>query len=57
MAKLSEIIKFLDGELELKQYDDHSLNGLQVEGESEITSIAVSVDAGESVIEDAKSGH
>jgi dinuclear metal center YbgI/SA1388 family protein len=51
MAPLQEIVRFLDAELRLTEFEDSCLNGLQVESGENVTRIAVSVDAGESVIE------
>lgn len=53
---LSEIVTFLDTELQLSAYSDVALNGLQIEsGQAEISKIAFAVDAGLSVIEQAVS--
>ena len=53
MIATSEITKLLDAELNIVDFEDSGLNGLQVEGSSTVTSVAVSVDAGELVIEKA----
>lgn len=55
MAKLNEIINFCNSILNIKAYQDDSLNGLQVEPENqEIESIAISVDSGLSVIKEVQ---
>lgn len=53
MAKTSDILDYLDSELKFSDFSDASLNGLQVAGSDQVRSIAVSVDAGLSVIERA----
>jgi dinuclear metal center YbgI/SA1388 family protein len=53
MANIKEILSFIDSELNPKSFTDHCLNGLQVEGKSEIKKIAVAVDCGLSIIEQA----
>jgi len=46
MAKLQDIVSFLDEYLDAKNVKDNSWNGLQVEGGSEITKVMCAVDAG-----------
>ena len=53
MAAQEQIVTFLDQELRISEFDDASLNGLQVEGGGEVNKLAVAVDAGLSVIEAA----
>ena len=53
MANRDQITEFLSRELELDRFQDASLNGLQVEGATEISKLAVAVDAGLSVIQRA----
>lgn len=53
MAKLLEITKFLDQALALSAYEDASQNGLQIEGRDEVKVVAVAVDAGERVADQA----
>lgn len=53
MIEISDITKLLDAELRIDEFEDSSLNGLQVEGSPTVTSIAVAVDAGELTIENA----
>jgi len=43
--KLDELTSFLDEYLAIYEYADDSLNGLQVEGEKEVSKIALAVDA------------
>lgn len=45
MTNAVEIAKFLDRELHLSDFEDHSCNGLQVENTGEIKKIAFAVDA------------
>jgi len=54
MVLLKEIVEFLDGELGIKDVEDSSNNGLQVEGKKEIKKIAFAVDACMEVFEKAK---
>lgn len=56
MAQLTEINRFIAESLEFDRFEeaDTSLNGLQVEGNSEVTRIAAAVDAGIAVIEGAR---
>ena len=53
MAALFDILAFLNRELEIPAYDDSSLNGLQVEGRPEVRKLAVAVDSGLAVIQEA----
>lgn len=53
MAELKKILAYLDTTLALSQFDDTSLNGLQVEGSGQVLKIAAAVDAGISVIDEA----
>jgi len=46
MAKLKEIVGFLDEYLEINEFEDRSWNGLQFEGKSEVKKILFAVDAG-----------
>ncbi|WP_041230625.1 Nif3-like dinuclear metal center hexameric protein [Deinococcus peraridilitoris] len=48
-----ELVRWLDEYLNLSRYPDPSDNGLQIEGKSEITRVAVSVDTSLRTIEDA----
>ncbi len=43
--KLDEMVAFLDDFLAIKDWDDKSINGLQVEGKREVRKIAFAVDA------------
>ena len=45
MAELYEIVRFLDDYLNVKEWEDKSRNGLQVEGKSEVNKVAFAVDA------------
>lgn len=55
MAKLSEIVEFLDLELKISEIPDYSgaHNGLQLENGGEVTKVAVAVDASLDVVEQA----
>lgn len=53
MAALHEIVDFLAEYLKLDEFEDSSLNGLQIEGAAEVTKIGAAVDAGLAVLEDA----
>ena len=58
MTQLASIIEYLDDLLDTKSYYDSSLNGLQVENpKQEINTVALAVDAGESVIRKAVTTH
>ncbi|MGM0438835.1 MAG: Nif3-like dinuclear metal center hexameric protein [Patescibacteria group bacterium] len=52
MEKLNKIIKFLDDYLQVKEVDDKSWNGLQVEGSEEVDKIAFCVTAGAEVFKE-----
>jgi dinuclear metal center YbgI/SA1388 family protein len=54
MAKLKEVVKFLDEELGIKDVEDSSNNGLQVQGKEEVKKIAFAVDACMEVFKKAK---
>jgi len=43
--KLNEIVDFLDDFLKIKEWEDRSMNGLQVEGKNQVSKIAFAVDA------------
>ena len=43
--KLKELVEFLDYELDIKNINDTSLNGLQVEGKQDIRRVGLAVDA------------
>lgn len=45
MTSRKEVISFLESELELANFTDSSLNGLQIEGSAEVRQIGVAVDA------------
>lgn len=53
MAELKHIADYLSQELALDRFEDSSLNGLQFEGRGKVEHVAVAVDAGLSVIEEA----
>lgn len=55
MTKLKDVCNFLDKELKVFDYKDASTNGIQIENPASksIKKIAVAVDAGESIIENA----
>ena len=55
MASLDEIVQFLDEELRLSEVPDYpgALNGLQLEGASEVRRVAAAVDASLLVVEKA----
>ena len=53
MTSRDQIVEYLNQKLRIREIGDSSLNGLQVEGRSDITRIAVAVDSGRSVIERA----
>jgi len=44
-AKLRDIVTWLDRELQIKDFDDSSANGLQVEGGAEVRRVGLAVDA------------
>ncbi len=44
-AKLRDIVTWLDGELKTGDFDDGSINGLQVEGNAEVWKVGLAVDA------------
>ncbi|MBI2021648.1 Nif3-like dinuclear metal center hexameric protein [Candidatus Daviesbacteria bacterium] len=46
MAKLTDIVKFLDDYLEIEEIEDGAWNGLQFEGKSEVSKIGFAVDSG-----------
>jgi dinuclear metal center YbgI/SA1388 family protein len=52
--KTSQLIKFLDKQLHIKEIEDYSLNGLQVQGSSEVFKIGLAVDASLDAIKEAK---
>lgn len=53
MAYLADITRFLSATLDLRDFPDSSLNGLQVEGREQVQHVATAVDAGLAVIEEA----
>ena len=53
MPTRHSVIELLDSELHTQDFPDSSLNGLQIEGSEEISSVAVAVDAGLAVLEAA----
>ncbi len=54
MAQLSSIAQYLDSLLQTKAYQDHSLNGIQVEASGgAVKRVAFAVDAGMSIIQKA----
>jgi len=53
-VKLYEIVEFLDDLLKVKEWQDKSNNGLQVEGKEEVKKVAFAVDACMEVFEKAK---
>jgi dinuclear metal center YbgI/SA1388 family protein len=53
MAELSEIVTFLNDLLRPADFTDSAFNGLQVEGRATIKKVAVAVDCGESIIDQA----
>lgn len=55
MAKLTDIVNFLDQELRTSEIPDYggAHNGLQLENQGEVTQIAVAVDASLAVVKDA----
>ncbi|MCK5708215.1 MAG: Nif3-like dinuclear metal center hexameric protein [Candidatus Aureabacteria bacterium] len=54
MAKLKNIVKFLDTLLESNDYDDYCPNGLQVEGEDAVSTIALGVSASLNIFKEAQ---
>ncbi len=54
MPKLNKIVDYLNEYLEIEEIDDDSWNGLQVEGEKEVSRVAFSVTAGMDVFRAAK---
>lgn len=44
-AKLRDVVTWLDSELDIKSFDDESMNGLQVEGRAEVRVVGLAVDA------------
>ena len=55
MASLAEITHYLDTYLAIHEFKDTCWNGLQIEGSPEVVLIALSVDAGKEVFEQAHS--
>jgi dinuclear metal center YbgI/SA1388 family protein len=55
VASRSKIIKFLNTLLSIDDFPDESLNGLQVEGQEDITKVAVTVDASLTTVKEAAS--
>ncbi|MES0489822.1 MAG: Nif3-like dinuclear metal center hexameric protein [Leptospirales bacterium] len=53
MVDRDELEKFLNGFLNVKDFDDYAPNGLQVEGKPQIQKLAVSVSISEQVIHEA----
>lgn len=53
MAARDEITSYLDQHLEIGAFTDHCMNGIEIEGAQSVRRIAVAVDAGCSVIEEA----
>jgi len=53
MAELSTIIRYLDDLLTPQAFTDSAYNGLQVEGSATVSKVAVAVDCGASIIEQA----
>lgn len=51
--KRSELLSFIEREYKLSQYDDYGPNGLQIEGDEDITSIAFAVSSDLNSIEQA----
>ena len=51
--ELLELVAYLDNYLNHERYTDSSLNGLQVEGRSEVATIALAVDASQAAIDQA----
>ena len=58
MARLDEIVKFLDGELRVAEVPDYegALNGLQLENGGEVARVAAAVDASLPVVREAAEG-
>jgi len=52
--KLEEIVQFLDDFLAIKEWEDKSNNGLQVEGKQDVRKIVFAVDACMDVFAEAK---
>lgn len=57
IAQLKEVVNFLNEYLAVAEFDDASLNGLQVEGPSTITRVGFAVDASLESFEKAKENH
>ena len=53
MARLKEIVDFVDNYLEVKKFEDYCPNGLQVQGADEVTKILTGVTASEALINGA----
>ena len=54
MAKLNQLVNFLDQLLEASRYRDIALNGLQIESsQQDISRIAFAVDSGLSIVDKA----
>jgi dinuclear metal center YbgI/SA1388 family protein len=43
--KLKELVRFLDEYLKIKEIEDNSLNGMQIEGKSDVQTVALATDA------------
>ncbi len=54
IMKTNQLVKFLDKQLHIKEIEDYSLNGLQVQGSSETFKIGLAVDASLDAIQEAK---
>ncbi len=54
MTKLSAIVSFLDQHLEISQFADPGINGLQVEGRADVDRVALGVSASLQMFEEAR---
>ena len=53
--KLQDLVRYLDSYLRIKEIEDSSQNGLQVEGPADVTKLAFSVDASQTAFDQAVS--
>ena len=53
MARLEDIVKFLDSELKVADFEDGSNNGLQVENSGEVKKVCCGVSASVELFESA----
>jgi dinuclear metal center YbgI/SA1388 family protein len=57
VVRLDDVVRFLDTTLEIKQFRDYGVNGLQVEGRPEVARVVTGVTANLALIEQAVARH